>query len=68
MKCPRCGLEDQLEVIATSPVGDEWEVYQCKTCYYSFRSTEDPQISEIFKLDPAQIPNLDKIPPVPPLA
>lgn len=67
MKCPRCG-EETVEVITQSPVGNEWEVYQCETCCYAWRSTEDPQISEIFKLKPEEIPTLDQIPPIPPLA
>lgn len=67
MKCPRCDTEGKVEVIATSPKGNVWEVYQCSLCYYSWRSTEDPKVSEIFKLTPESIKKLQVIPAVPPL-
>lgn len=66
MKCPRCD-SDKIKVIATSPVGKVWEVYECMDCYYSWRSTETPHIHDKFKLTPEQIKNLQVIPPIPPL-
>lgn len=65
MECPRCG--SPARVMVKSPVGDVWEVYVCETCWYSWRSTETPQIIEKFKLDPAKIGELGVIPAVPPL-
>ena len=47
MKCPRCD-SDKIKVIATSPVGKVWEVYECMDCYYSWRSTETQHIIVIF--------------------
>lgn len=66
MKCPRCESEN-VHVMVTSPVGNVWEVYVCETCWYSWRSTEDPKISPVFKLDPEKIHELGEIPPIPPL-
>lgn len=66
MTCPRCG-SDKIRVMVKSPVGDAWEVYVCENCVYSWRSTENPDIHEKFKLNPEEIPELQVIPPVPPL-
>ncbi len=66
MKCPRCDHEE-ISTIATSPVEGVWEMYQCDTCYYSWRSTENPRVSDVFKLDDEKIANLQVIPPLPPL-
>ena len=66
MKCPRCGSE-KVRVMTKSPVGDVWEVYVCDTCCYSWRSTENVHVDDIFKLTPEAIANLAPIPPVPPL-
>ncbi|KAB4587279.1 DUF1062 domain-containing protein, partial [Bacteroides thetaiotaomicron] len=54
-------------VMTKSPVGDVWEVYVCDTCSYSWRSTEEIHVHDVFKLKPEDIPNLQQIPPVPPL-
>ncbi len=72
MKCPRCDSET-VELMATSPVGKVWEVYQCTTCQYSWRSTETPdktdpaQYNKKFKLNAATIDKMLVIPPIPPL-
>ena len=72
MKCPRCNTEE-IEVVTKSPVGDVWEVYVCKTCWYSWRSTEPAEVTDPelynpkFKIDAKSIPNMLVIPPVPPL-
>jgi vanillate/4-hydroxybenzoate decarboxylase subunit D len=72
MICPRCD-SDTAEFLVEAPVNHEWEVYICKTCYYSWRSTEcdenrDPEkYDKRFKIDPKDIPNLGVIPPVPKL-
>lgn len=66
MKCPRCD-RNKIEVIATSPVGSVWEVYECMDCFYSWRSTETPHIHDKFKLKKEQIDTLQVIPPIPPL-
>ncbi|MBQ9058984.1 MAG: vanillic acid non-oxidative decarboxylation protein [Atopobiaceae bacterium] len=66
MKCPRCEF-DQISTIAKSPQAGVWEVYQCDQCFYSWRSTEDPKVADVFKLTKEQIDNLQVIPPVPPL-
>ena len=66
MKCPRCDA-DTVRVMTKSPVGDVWEVYVCDTCSYSWRSTEEIHVHDVFKLKPEDIPNLQEIPPVPPL-
>ncbi len=66
MICPRCDSETVRKMV-DSPVPGAWEVHVCETCYYSWRSTETPDIHGKFKLDPAAIPGLQIIPPVPPL-
>lgn len=66
MKCPRCDHEE-ISTIATSPIEGVWEMYQCDTCFYSWRSTESPHVNDVFKLDDEKLANLQVIPPVPPL-
>lgn len=66
MKCPRCG-HDHISTIAKSPVEGAWEIYECDLCYYSWRSTENPVVSDVFKLKPEEIPHLQQIPAIPPL-
>lgn len=66
MKCPRC-CSETVRVMTKSPVGDVWEVYVCDTCYYSWRSTEEIHVHDVFKLKPEDISNLQQIPAVPPL-
>lgn len=66
MKCPRCDSE-RIETIATAPVDNAWEVYECMDCFYSWRSTEHPRVHEKFRLTAEQIRNLQVIPPIPPL-
>ncbi len=34
MICPRCA-DEQIEVMAKSPVKDVWMVYQCQHCLYT---------------------------------
>lgn len=50
MKCPRCDAET-VRVMTKSPVGDVWEVYVCDTCSYSWRSTEEIHVHDVFKLE-----------------
>ena len=72
MICPRCDTED-IELVTKSPVGDAWEVYICKTCWYSWRSTEtpdktDPKLyNKKFKIKADSIAKMLTIPPIPPL-
>jgi len=72
MICPRCGTE-HVEVMVKSPVGNVWEVYICKTCWYSWRSTETPDKTDVkqynakFKINPDSISKMLVIPPIPPL-
>ncbi|MDR0347227.1 MAG: vanillic acid non-oxidative decarboxylation protein [Coriobacteriales bacterium] len=66
MKCPRCDSE-KVKTMVKSPVGDVWEVYVCENCWYSWRSTETPQVLPKFKLNDQMIAELGVIPPIPPL-
>jgi hypothetical protein len=72
MICPRCDSE-HIELMATSPVGNVWELYVCSTCWYSWRSTEtpdktDPKLyNKKFKINPANIDKMLMIPPIAPL-
>ena len=66
MTCPRCdGLN--IKCMTKSPVGDEWEVYVCKDCCYSWRSTEQIKILPKFKVKKESLESLGIIPPIPPL-
>jgi vanillate/4-hydroxybenzoate decarboxylase subunit D len=70
MICPRCDTEE-VELLVKSPVRDVWEMYICKTCAYSWRSTEtadktDPKLySRSFKIQAEEIPNMMVLPPYP---
>lgn len=63
--CPRCNGETR--IMTKSPVGDVWEVYVCKKCFYSWRSTEHKVILPQFKLTDEKIATMQMIPPIPPL-
>lgn len=70
MTCPRCRAE-QTRVLATSPVPGVWQVSQCRTCLFCWRSTEpatitDPALySERFRLSTSDIAEAGDFPPVP---
>lgn len=72
MICPRCDSKNA-NFLTKSPVGDEWEVYICDDCYFSWRSTEDESIKDPEKYDPRfkinviEVKSLPAIPPVPKL-
>lgn len=68
--CPRCE-EPAVRVMTTSPVPGKWTMYVCDTCFYSYRSTEGPAATDPaafpadWKVDPAGIPDMLPMPPVP---
>ena len=64
MICPRCDSEN-VRLMVKSPVGDEWEVYVCEKCWYSWRSTEEIHILPKFKLNDEKIAGMEMIPPIP---
>jgi hypothetical protein len=72
MICPRCD-SDTAEKLVNAPQDKSWEVFLCKTCWFSWRSTEDEEVvnparySEKFKIKPDEISKLVAIPPIPPL-
>ena len=39
LTCPRCDTAD-VRVLTRSPVPGAWEMYSCRVCLYSWRSTE----------------------------
>lgn len=65
MICPRCGSET-VNLLTKAPVDDAWEVYICDTCCFSWRSTEDEDITNYekydkrFKINPEEIKILTK--------
>ena len=70
--CPRC--EDGVAaLLATSPVPGVWQVYQCQTCLYTWRSTEPARRTDRasypaeFRMTRADIENAPQVPSVPPL-
>jgi vanillate/4-hydroxybenzoate decarboxylase subunit D len=73
MICLRC-LKDAAKKIADAPDGSgAWEVYYCERCNYSWRSTEEAEITDLEKRDPQfqlETINLDALQilnPIPPL-
>ncbi|MDR3540623.1 MAG: non-oxidative hydroxyarylic acid decarboxylases subunit D [Desulfosporosinus sp.] len=66
MICPRCD-SNRARVMVTSPVGNEWEVYVCEKCWFSWRSTEKIKVNPKFKLNDQKIAEMLIIPPIPPL-
>ena len=73
MICVRC-LKESAEKIADAPDGSgAWEVYYCERCNYSWRSSEEPEITVPDRRDPEfQLENVDLdslqiLNPIPPL-
>jgi len=73
MMCLRC-LNDTAEKIAEAPDrSGEWEVYYCKRCNYSWRSSEEAEITTLEKRDPqfqlggVDLDALQVLNPIPPL-
>lgn len=73
MICVRC-LKDTARKVADAPDGSgAWEVYYCERCNYSWRSSEEEEITVIekrdpeFQLDKTDIDNLLNPVPIPPL-
>lgn len=70
--CPRCRAA-AVQTLAESPVKDVWTVYGCKTCFYTWRSTEAPENTDpekypvAFRLDPVKLQNYPIVPAIPPL-
>jgi vanillate/4-hydroxybenzoate decarboxylase subunit D len=54
-----------------SPVEGAWEVYMCPVCIFPWRSIEPENITNpekynrAFKVNPADIPFLENVPPLP---
>ena len=73
MICVRC-LKDTAKKIADAPDGSgAWEIYYCENCNYSWRSTEEKEITVIEKRNPEfqldkcnidELPNPVSIPPL----
>ncbi|WP_096933238.1 non-oxidative hydroxyarylic acid decarboxylases subunit D [Escherichia coli] len=72
MICPRCA-DEQIEVMAKSPVKDVWTVYQCQHCLYTWRDTEPlrrtsrEHYPEAFRMTQKDIDDTPMVPSIPPL-
>jgi vanillate/4-hydroxybenzoate decarboxylase subunit D len=70
-RCPRCD-ERRVRVLTTSPVARAWTMYTCDVCFYSWRSTEPPSVTDpatypaAFKIIAAEIPDMPVVPTIPP--
>lgn len=70
--CPRCESA-KTNVLTESPVPDVWDVFQCETCFFVWRSTEPDFITnpskynQEFKLTREQLDRADIMPSVPAL-
>ena len=74
MICVRC-LKDTARKVAEAPdQSGAWEVYYCERCNYSWRSTEEEEITVLerrdpeFQLDQVDLETLSSPNPIPPLA
>ena len=43
MICPRCDSK-KANLLISSPIGNEWEMYICDECNFTWRSTEPDSI------------------------
>ena len=51
MKCVRC-KRDSASVVAKAPDGSgAWEVYHCTTCHFSWRDTDEEEVTNPDKYD-----------------
>lgn len=73
MLCVRC-CEDTADKVAIAPDGSEaWEVYYCGNCNYSWRSTEEDEVTvaamrdQYFQLKGVDMTKLMVPVPLPPL-
>lgn len=72
MICPRCAWES-LDRLATSPVPEVWEVWQCTRCLYTWRTSEPErrtrreEYPERYRITQADIDSSSEMPAVPPL-
>ena len=72
MICPRCAWES-LNRLATSPVPEVWEVWQCDRCLYPWRTGEPERRTrreaypEKYRITRADIDAASEMPAVPPL-
>ena len=72
MICPRCD-DTRAALLFESPESGAWVVYHCPRCDFTWRSTEEEEVIQPEKYDPAFKLNEDKIrrmenkPPIPPL-
>ena len=51
MICPRCDSKNA-NLLIQSPVGNEWEMYICNECNFTWRSTEPENIRNPKMYDP----------------
>jgi len=69
MICPRCDSKNA-NLLITSPVGNEWEMYICNECSFTWRSTEPETIinpkmyNPKFKLTKKKISMMTVNPPI----
>ncbi len=72
MICPRCA-DENITVMATSPVANVWIVYQCQHCLYTWRSTEPLRRTSrehypaAFRITQKDIDTAPEVPTIPPL-
>jgi len=73
MICPRCDSEQAYKIFEAPEDPKLWEVYRCPRCNFTWRSSEEEQVTDPrqyspkFKLTEKQIQELPPKPPIPPL-
>jgi hypothetical protein len=72
MSCPRC-TDDHIDTLAISKIPDAWEILQCQRCLFTWRTTEQANITtreaypDVFRLTQEDMDAAPIVPSVPPL-
>lgn len=71
MICPRCDNDKAYQCYRAKD--NSWELFRCPNCYFVWRSTEEPEVTDPglydprFKLSAKIIMEMKEKPPIPPL-
>ncbi len=72
MICPRCDSNKAYKIFE-APQDRSWEIFRCPYCNFTWRNTEEEEVTNPllynprFKLNEDKIKNMSPKPPIPPL-